>query len=408
MPSLSGTGYSNDSTFQNQYLRPAWAEIDLDNLAYNIKQIRNYIGSRVKMMAVVKCDAYGMGMLGIIGCLMEQGVDMLGVAILEEALLLRKQKIKIPILVFGYTPFQYAGLLVEHEIMQTVYCKEQAAALSRAAKSLKKKACIHLEIDTGMGRLGFQPSDESLQQITEIAKMSYLALEGIYTHCPFTNETGRAGLDFTEKQFRTFCHFINKLQERGIIIPVKHICNSMGILRYKHMHMDMVRAGIILYGSYPHFQSILPLKPVMSLKAQIAFIKKLGPGMNVSYGRQYVTRRDTKIATLPLGYGDGYNRLLSNKGEVLVKGRRAPVIGTICMDQLMIDITDIPGKCTIGEEVVLLGRQGEEEITIEEIAKKICGFINYEYMLLIHRRVPRIYKKGGKVVAIANNFLPLL
>ena len=171
--------------------------------------------------------------------------------------------------------------------------------------------------------------------------------------------------------------------------------------------MDMIRAGIILYGSYPHFQGVLPLKPVMSLKARIGSIKKLGPGSNVSYGRQYVTKRDTTIATLPLGYGDGYSRLLTNKAQVLVKGQRAPVIGTICMDQCMIDITDIQGNCRIGEEVVLWGKQGSEEIAIEEIAKLACGFINYEYMVTVSRRVPRIYKKGGKAVKIVNGLLSL-
>ncbi len=198
---------------------------------------------------------------------------------------------------------------------------------------------------------------------------------------------------------------VKTLEDHGIFIPVKHVCNSMGTLYYKHMHLDMVRAGIILYGSYSQFQNVLPLKPVMSLKARIGSVKKLGPGKNVSYGRTFTTQRETAVATLPLGYGDGFNRLLTNRGEVLVKGRRAPVIGTICMDQCMIDITDIKGECSIGEEVVILGRQGNEEITIEEISKKICGFINYEYLVIIHRRVPRVYMKNNKPVQVINNFL---
>jgi len=181
----------------------------------------------------------------------------------------------------------------------------------------------------------------------------------------------------------------------------------MGTLYYSEMHMDMIRAGIILYGSYPHFQAVLPLKPVMSLKARIGSIKQLGPGNNVGYGRQFCTKRETTIATLPLGYGDGYSRLLTNKAQVLVKGQRAPLIGTICMDQCMIDITDIQGNCRIGEEVVLWGRQGDEEITIEEISEKACGFINYEYMVILSRRVPRIYKKGGKVVRVVNGLLDI-
>jgi len=376
------------------YIRPAWAEINLDNLIFNVKQIRSLVGNDVKIMAVVKSNAYGMGISGVIDTLFEQGINMFGVAILDEALFIRKRYPEIPILVFTYTPFEYSDLLVENDITQTVYCKEQAAALSMAAKRLNKKARVHIEIDTGMGRLGFRPSKESIDTIIEINELANLQIEGIYTHCPYTNERNSEGYSFTQSQYEQFCYVVKSLEEKGILIPVRHMCNSLGTVYYKQMHMDMVRAGIILYGSYPEFQDYLPLKPVMSWKAKIGSVKKLGPGENVSYGRTFTTKRETIVATLPVGYGDGYNRLLSNKGEVLVKGKRAPIIGTICMDQCMIDVTDIPGQVKIGEEVVLLGKQENEEITIEEIAKKICGFINYEYMVLIPARVPRIYKKS--------------
>lgn len=375
------------------YIRPVWAEIDLDNLAFNVQQIRGLVGNNVKIMAVVKSNAYGMGIAGVIDTLLEQGIDMLGVAILDEALLIRSRQPEIPILVFAYTPFEYSYLLIENDITQTVYCKEQAAALSIAAKKLHKRAHIHVEIDTGMGRLGFRPSKEAIEEIKEIADLANLQIDGIYTHCPYTNERSQEGYDFTQSQFDKFCGVVKSLEEIGVFIPIKHLCNSQGTVYYKQMHMDMVRAGIILYGSYPEFQDSLPLKPVMSLKAQIGSVKKIGPGENISYGRTFTTRRETTVAVLPLGYGDGYNRLLSNQGEVLVKGKRAPVIGAVCMDQCMIDLTDIPGPINIGEEVVLLGKQGDDEITIEEIAQKICGFINYEYMVLIQGRVPRVYKK---------------
>lgn len=375
------------------YFRPVWAEIDLNNLAFNVQQIRGLVGKNVKIMAVVKSNAYGMGITGVIDTLFEQGIDMFGVAILDEALLIRRRQPKIPILVFAYTPFEYSYLLVKNDITQTVYCKEQAVALSIAAKKLHKKAHVHIEIDTGMGRLGFRPSKETVEEIKEIADLAKLQIDGIYTHCPYTNERSQEGYSFTRSQFDKFCYVVKSLEERGVFIPIKHLCNSQGTVYYKEMHMDMVRAGIILYGSYPEFQDSLPLKPVMSLKAKVGSVKKIAPGENISYGRTFTTKRETTVGVLPLGYGDGYNRLLSNKGEVLVRGKRAPVIGTICMDQCMIDLTDIPGPINIGEEVVLLGKQGDEEITIEEIAKKICGFINYEYMVLIQGRVPRIYKK---------------
>ncbi|MEN6462402.1 MAG: alanine racemase [Syntrophomonas sp.] len=377
------------------YLRPVWAEINLDNLEFNVQQIRGLVGNNVKIMAVVKSNAYGMGITEVIDTLLEQGIDMFGVAILDEAILIRQRQPEFPILVFAYTPFEYSYLLIKNDITQTVYCKEQAVALSAAAKKLNKRARIHIEIDTGMGRLGFTPSKETVEIIKEIADLTNLQIDGIYTHCPYTNERNQEGYFFTQSQFEKFCYVVESLEEIGVFIPVKHLCNSQGTVYYKQMHMDMVRAGIILYGSYPEFQDELPLKPVMSLKARIGSVKKIGPGENISYGRTFITQRESIVAVLPLGYGDGYNRLLSNKGEVLVKGKRAPVIGTICMDQCMIDVTDIPGPVNIGEEVVLLGKQGDEEITIEEMAKKICGFINYEYMVVIQGRVPRIYIKEG-------------
>ncbi len=377
-----------------QYIRPVWAEISLDNLAFNVRQIRALIGSRVKIMAVVKSNAYGTGIAGVVGPLLEEGIDMFGVAILDEAIFIRERQPQVPIVVFGYTPFEYSRLLIEHRITQTVYCREQARALSRAARQMNQKAGIHVEIDTGMGRLGFPPAKNAVDTIAEIAEMPNLFIEGIYTHCPYTNERNHAGYSFTMEQFQKFNYVVKSLEERGVAILVKHMCNSLGTVYYKELHLDMVRAGIILYGSYPEFQDRLPLKPVMALKARIGSVKRIAAGENISYGRTFTTRRETLVATLPLGYGDGYNRLLSNRGEVLVKGKRAPVIGTICMDQCMVDVTDIPGKLEIGEEAVLIGRQGDEEITIEEIAQIICGFINYEYMVLIQARVPRIYTRN--------------
>lgn len=389
----------------NSYMRPVWVEINLDHLAFNLAQIRKVIGPTVKLMAVVKGDGYGTGICGIVDTMLASGIDMLGVGILDEALLLRKLGVKIPVLVFGYTPFQYAEILVKNKIRQTVYCYEQAVALSMAAEKLSCKAVIHLEIDTGMGRLGFRPQESALQEIKKISALPGLDVEGIYTHCPYTNERDGAGKQFTQRQYQLFCNFINQLAAAGIDIPLKHACNSLGIVHYPSMHLDMVRAGIILYGSYPRFQETLPVKPVLTLKTRIGSIKKLPAGENVSYGHTFTTKRPTWVATLPVGYGDGYSRMLTNKGYVLIHGQRVPLIGTICMDQCMADITDLARPCQIGEEVVLIGQQGKEEITVEELSQKACDFINYEYLVQIGHRVPRLYLQGGKIASSKNYFL---
>lgn len=387
-------------------LRPFWAEIDLDRLAGNIRQIKDCVGENVEIMAVVKADAYGIGCAGIMETLLENGINRLGVGILDEGLQLRKSGVKMPILVFGYTPFEYSELLVKHDLAQTVYCVEQAAALSTAAERLNKRARIHIKLDTGMGRLGFPPTGGSIRAVRTIAALPGLEVEGIYTHCPFTNERSGDGAAFTGRQFREFRRFVATLERKGLNIPLQHVCNSLGLINYPEMHLNMVRAGIILYGcTYPFLQNRLPLQPVLSLKARIGFVKKVGPNRNISYGGLFTTRKETTVATLPLGYGDGYNRLLSNKAAVLVNGRRTPVIGTICMDQCMIDVSGVVGEVKLGDEVVLLGRQGEEEITIEELSQLICGFINYEYMVLLARRVPRVYRQGGKIVRVVNYLL---
>lgn len=380
------------------YLRPLWAEVNLDYLADNVDRVRRFIGPDVKLLAVVKGDAYGMGIAGIVETLLAAGVDMLGAGIPDEALLLRRLGVRLPILVFGYTPFEYAGILIENDIAQNVYCYKQAAALSAAAVALGKTARLHLEIDTGMGRLGFPPSDNGFSTIKSIAALPNLHIEGIYTHFPYSNEKKGEGADFTRRQFNEFMLFAERLAAAGVSIPIKHACNSLGIVHYPEMHLDMVRAGIILYGSYPGFQQVLPQKPVLSLKTRIGSIKHVEAGGNIGYGHTYTASRKTVVATLPVGYADGYSRMLTNRGSVLIHGRRAPLIGTICMDQCMADITDIEEECRIGDEVVLIGSQGDEEITVEELSLWGFGFINYECLVGISKRVPRVYT-GGKVSA---------
>jgi alanine racemase len=385
-------------------LRPVWAEIDLDNLAENVSLLRKHVDNGTKIMAVIKGDAYGAGINGVLETLLANGIDMFGTGVPDEALLVRKLQPDVPVLLFGYTPFESVEVLLKNRISQTIYCWEQAVAIADVAGKNGLSAIVHLKIDTGMGRLGFPATEETVEEIRKIARLPNLVLEGIYTHCPYTNETSGHGARFTYEQFLAFTYVMQRLEKFGLRFNLRHACNSQGIVNYKEMHLDMVRAGIILYGAYPRFQNVLPTKPVLSLKARIAFVKTLPAGSNVSYGHTYTTTKETRVATLPFGYGDGYTRLLTNKGEVLIRGKRVPLIGTICMDQCMADVTDIPG-CQIGDEVVLWGKQGKEEITIEEVASRACGFINYEYLIAIQRRVPRVYRKNGETVQTVNHLL---
>lgn len=387
------------------YLRPCWAEVDLSSLAFNLTLIRSFVGSRVKILAVVKGDAYGAGISGVLDTLRENGADMFGTGVPDEALLVRRLQPNVPVLLFGYAPEEAYGLLITNRISQTVFCLEQAQKISETAHKLGRLAHIHIKLDTGMGRLGFFPAEETIRTVLRIARLPSLVMEGIYTHCPYSNETSGEGARFTESQFRQYTSIVNRLEKAGLQFPIRHVCNSQGIVHYRQMHLDMVRAGVILYGAYPEFQNMLPTKPVMSLKARVASVKTLPAGHNVSYGHTFTTTRETTVSVLPFGYADGYSRLLTNKGEVLIRGKRVPLIGTICMDQCMADVTDLAGSCHSGDEVVLWGRQGEEEITVEEVAKKACGFINYELLSAIQRRVPRVYKKNGITVRVVNYLL---
>ncbi|HHX75450.1 MAG TPA: alanine racemase, partial [Firmicutes bacterium] len=269
------------------YVRPVWVEVNLEYLAFNFRQVRRVTGDGVKVMAVIKGAAYGAGIAGIIDTLLAEGADMLGVGILDEALLVRSLGVRTPVLVFGYTPFACSELLVKNEITQTVYCYEQAAALSAAAAALGRDARVHLEIDTGMGRLGFLPNDAAFREIKAIAALPQLKIDGIYTHCPYTNEREGAGCAFTGRQFAVFTQFVRRLAEAGIMIPLRHAANSLGIVHYPEMHLEMVRAGIILYGSYPSFQQVLPQKTVMALKTRIGSVKYVPAGHNISYGHTF-------------------------------------------------------------------------------------------------------------------------
>jgi len=374
-----------------------WCEVSLDAMAHNLSEFRRVAPDK-KIMAVVKADAYGHGVFEISRTLADSGADALAVAFSDEALQLRKGGIKIPILVLGHTPVEYIGDLIENDITPTVYNFSTAKAVSNIAQRKNKTAKIHVKIDTGMNRLGYPPNEETVELILDLARLPGVEIEGIFTHFACADEQDA---EFTETQFERFCAIVNRLEERGLHIPLKHVCNSAAAMRFPHMHMDMIRIGIALYGLYPSdIKYNLDLKPVMQLKSAIAHIKETEKNERVSYGGIYRTEARTKIATIPIGYADGYSRILSNKARVIVNGKFAPVLGRICMDQCMIDVTNV-NNISIEDEVVLFGRQQGLSIPVEELAE-IEGTINYELLCVIGKRIPRCYIQNGRIVEILN------
>lgn len=370
------------------------AEIDLDAVDFNIKSIIKRVGGRAKIIGTVKADAYGHGAVEVSKVLEENGIDMFSVAMIDEGINLRNNGIKAPILVLGLTPPEYVKEAVEYDLIQTVSDYNTAEAISKAAKELSKKAVIHIKIDTGMGRIGFRPEKESFDEIENISKLENIEINGIFTHFCTSDEKDKT---FTYTQKERFVYAVNELEKRGINIPLKHASASAGLMDFDDLFFNAVRPGIILYGYYPSddvMKDRLPIKPVMSLKSYVMYIKDIENGDTIGYGRTYMANEKRTIATIPAGYADGYNRLLSNKGCVLVNGKRAQLKGRICMDQCMADITGINAKQW--EEVVLMGKQGNEEITADEIANEI-GTISYEVLCMVSKRVPRVYIKNGKV-----------
>ncbi|SHI98064.1 alanine racemase [Lutispora thermophila DSM 19022] len=385
-------------------VRHAWAEIDLDNLASNMREIRRITDKNAQVTAVIKADGYGHGAKYIAQTLLENGADRFAVAILDEALELRRYGIKVPILILGYTQPERAKAIVGNDIEQAVYSYELAKALSEEAVKQNKKVKIHIKLDTGMGRIGFRCDDDAIDCIKEIYKLPNVIIEGLFTHFAVADEKDKT---YTEDQFKKFMWVANRLEEEGIKIKLKHCGNSATIIDLPKMHLDMVRAGIILYGLAPS-QDVeldkLNLKQVMSLKVRISHVKEINTGESVSYGRKFIASRKSKIASLPIGYADGYTRMLSGKAEALVNGIRVPVVGRICMDQCMIDVTGIE-NVKVGDEVVLFGEQKGSFISIDEIAQKL-GTINYEVVCMIGKRIPRVYVKEGKIVEIVNLISP--
>ena len=375
-------------------LGPTWTEINLDAIANNVKNIKQLIGEKKVLIAVVKGNAYGHDILEVSSVVLKNGATRLAVARLEEGIFLRKAGITVPILVLGLTLEQQVELLVSYNITPTVCKYETIEKLSKFAVKEDKTVKVHIKVDTGMGRIGIFPN-HVLDFVKKVEALKNIEIEGIFTHFSVADEKDKT---YTEEQFRKFMRVLTVLEKEGIRIPVKHVGNSATLLDLPHMWLDLVRPGISIYGLYPstEVQKTVKLIPAHSFKTRIIFLKELPMGECISYGRIYTTtKRRTKVASLPVGYADGYNRLLSNQGEVLVRGRRFPIIGRICMDQCMIDVSSL-FEVKIGDEVVLWGRQGQEEITVEEIAEKI-GTINYE---IIHmpdkKRVPKLFVKDGR------------
>lgn len=382
------------------YLRPTWAEISLDNLKHNIKALKELIGSNTEICAVVKADAYGHGSTHVAKVLMETGVKFLAVATLSEAIELRKSGCNVSIIILGYTPKEQGDLLIEYNIIQTIYSYEQAVTFSKIAKEKNKNLTVHIKVDTGMSRLGFQISDKDI--IKSIFEMDNLKIQGIYTHFAVADEGDKT---FTQEQYNKFMNLVDDLEAEGYDVDIKHCSNSAAIIDLPEMNLNMVRAGIMLYGLYPSDEvnkDRIELKPVMALKTTVSHVKMIQKNESVSYGRRYITGKQTQVATLPVGYADGVSRLLTDKIKVNYKGKDLPVIGTICMDQCMIDASEVNIK--VGDEVEIFSNNSNSGYTVDDIAKSL-GTINYEVICMIGSRVPRVYLEDNNVVHIRDILL---
>ncbi|WP_238899810.1 alanine racemase [Clostridium sp. YIM B02500] len=381
-------------------LRPVYAEIDLDAIAYNMKNIKNLAKDK-EVIAVVKADCYGHGALDVVPTLLENGASRLAVAVLTEGIELRNDNIKAPIMILGYTPSYLNEELIKYDLEQTVYDLDYAKELSKTALSLNKKAKIHIAIDTGMGRIGFLPTEKAIDDICKICSLEGLEVIGIFTHFSTSDEKDK---EYTNEQFEKFTDLLKKLSDLNIEIPIKHVSNSGAIMDMPETYLDAVRAGIILYGYYPSNEvkkENLSLKPALTLKATITRVQEMDAGMSISYGRTFKTERRSLIATIPIGYADGYSRLLAKNAKVIINGQFASIVGRICMDQCMIDITDINGDIKVGDEVIVLGEQDGLRFNADDFAE-IMGTINYEILCMLKYRIPRVYVKNGKIFNVRN------
>jgi alanine racemase len=380
-----------------------WAEIDLTAYAHNITELKRITRNGARLMAVVKANGYGHGAVEVAGEALKNGAEYLGVARINEAVQLRAAGLDAPILIFGYTPPDLAGALIEYGLTQTVYSFSAASRLSEYARQKGAKICVHIKADSGMGRLGLplilgdrdgtenHPLRNSVQAVASISRLPGLTVEGIFTHLATADSADKSYAHF---QIDVFTDFLNRLGRRGLVPPIRHAANSGAVIDLPEAHFDMVRPGIATYGLYPSDEvnkSKADLKPVMALKSKIIHLKEVPAGFNVSYGITYQTQKPTTIATVPMGYADGFNRLLSNRGQMLVHGQRVPIVGRVCMDLTMLDVGGVP-DVAIEDEVVVFGPPQGESVTADEMASTL-NTINYEIVSTITARVPRIYLK---------------
>lgn len=384
------------------YLRVC-AEINLDAAAYNLKNMKNNLEKETRIIAVVKTDGYGHGAVPI--ARMAEELDYIwgfAVATIEEAVMLRREGVQKPILVLGFVfPDGYEDA-VRYDIRLAVFKLSMARQLSEEAVRQGKTAYLHIKVDTGMGRIGFSDDGDSADAVKEISLLPQVQIEGLFTHFARADEKDKRA---ARQQLSRYLDFSRMLEERGIEIPMRHCSNTAGIFDLKEANLDAVRAGISIYGLYPSDEVnkfAVAITPVMSLKSHVAFIKDVEPGTAISYGGTFVAEHRMRIATIPVGYGDGYPRSLSNKGYVLIRGRRAPITGRVCMDQFMVDVTDIP-DAREGDMVTLIGSEGGQEITMELLGE-LSGRFNYELACDIGKRVPRRFWRYGKVAATQDYF----
>lgn len=373
-----------------------YAKIDLDAVTYNMEQMKQRIDGDTKIMAVIKSDGYGHGAIQVAEVLEKYDyIWGFAVATLDEAVVLRTEGIQKPILVLGCIfPDQYLEML-DNDIRMNVYTEEMAKEISYMARREGKTAYLHIKLDTGMARLGFAVNNESVDAITRISKLPNVNMEGVFTHFAKADETDKT---FTKNQISQFVSMTEKLRERGVTFPYEHCANSAAIIDVEDARFDIVRAGISTYGLYPSEevnQNAVHLKPALALKSHVAFVKEIEEGTPVSYGGTFVAEKKMKIATIPVGYGDGYPRSLSGKGYVLIRGKKANILGRICMDQFMVDVTDIEGV-SFGDKVTLIGRDGNEAISVEKLSE-LSGRFNYEFICALGKRIPRVYVKNGKI-----------
>ena len=380
-----------------------YAKIDLDAVTYNMEQMKQRVNGDTKIMAVIKSDGYGHGAVQVAEVLGKYDyIWGFAVATLDEAVVLRTEGIKKPILVLGCIfPDQYLEML-DNDIRMNVYTEEMAKEISYMARREGKTAYLHIKLDTGMARLGFAVNDESIDAITRISKLPNVNMEGGFTHFAKADEMDKT---FTENQISQFIAMTEKLKERGVTFLYEHCANSAAIIDVEDARFDIVRAGISTYGLYPSEevnQDAVHLKPALALKSHVAFVKEIEKGTPVSYGGTFIAEKKMKIATIPVGYGDGYPRSLSGKGYVLIRGKKANILGRICMDQFMVDVTDIEGV-SFGDKVTLIGRDGNESISVERLSE-LSGRFNYEFICALGKRIPRVYVKNGKIAEQVDYF----